>query len=1335
MKRWSFLIIGIIVCIVSIPFSAKGAIQNKNFELTNCLTWNFQDKPTPQTYWSPYLPMPTQQVFRMKIGFRFSTGTIALKDSVKVNFSWDDSEAVAFKTLKLKVKASLKDENFNVFESAFGVYLPNTIEVGFVGVSGLPNIAPWFELPYDFWDLVSFIPKVGSYIASAQDQIGVNMSSKNKLPLGGQAEYHDTRDLISLSLADFLTDAKKEKIATNIFNKIPASTRTALISAIKMAKKVNDAGAEKIVKDLIGKGVEKLGGMASVTVKGDPSYTIKGNSLVVLVKYWIPGKMSGNYPITFTRPDEEFTLNIKMPAFIKEDDKLHVAVESVTYNFILEQNLKFKIALGTIPFVTSPEWDVVNSRKVVTYSQVTKTFAANDYLVEIPIAKSSDPILDYKVRTGTSTATVWWASPNVAMKGTVKVFQGNTLIAQKTEPTFTTSHQVQFSGLSKNTAYRFVTTCVDTQGGIYPEMMIDATTKEKSSYYFISKTELYQQGLGTLRLYDYSISADTSSITFTWKTNVPASTEVFLGLASDFSDNYVAYVKKGVRNSDGSYSNISIAKGYYDSSHLPGDRVLETNHSITITGLDPATTYYYRIASWMFTDTQHIKIVADPTGNPFVPLEYVSTATTKQAPLLNVQCLKAANRVPVKNLTVTIEKQGQSQQCITDTNGFLPQLVLEKNTTYVISLQNHPYYADTSVTVTVPANQEGLMQNKELLLAYKTIPGGYVFDSSGNPIQGVIISATKGTQTKTATTDAKGFYAFDGDWLQEGSYTLTATKDGFMPGTIKATVNADGIFSAAPLKMKSTVIMFNIQAKDFRGNPVSNADVTIKEGNTIKYTGKTNAQGNAQITLQGYRDSNEHAFIVEVVHWQKDSFLNPDYLPVIMHITSFADDVNTLQAVFQPNLNPPVVISSSLWRVVNTFELECKLNIATRYCIAHTKPDGTTSTSTEIWSTLVDNKPVIKRTFDMNGQPYGIHTFTVYARDKYNTQLHPIITLEKEWKFIDVASTPIVYPQIQPSNTSLTFKWKAWYKEAEFGKYMIILENPAKTIEVPNYETTQYTITGLTPGTLYCGTYKVFDNNGNVLFAMQSPQRFCVKTSSQPPVISNVQITPNPANTNTKIFLQAQVSDPDTNLSTVKVQLQRIEEVKDSKGNVIDKKVASSTEIYTNSNVTAKSTTINAKFTVSQPGSYILIIRAEGASTNEYAESEHPITINQDNTSIPVISITIPKQISLKDAEKLNYSLGITINTIHSESRDIRAFIDWGDGTKQVVDIKPDMLTKTTIGKEGSKDYSSIYTGTVTVPCKYQKAGVYSAIVTVEAILDGEKINSLPAKATVEVVE
>ena len=144
--------------------------------------------------------------------------------------------------------------------------MPNKMQVGFLGVSGIGDVMPWFGLPLDYWDLIGLIPKVGSYIASVKDNIGVNMSSKKALPVGGNKSYSDKRTLININLADLMSDSTKNKLVNKIWGKIPFGKRAIITKLLK----------EDAAKKLIGKGVGKLASMANISINGDPKYIVDG---------------------------------------------------------------------------------------------------------------------------------------------------------------------------------------------------------------------------------------------------------------------------------------------------------------------------------------------------------------------------------------------------------------------------------------------------------------------------------------------------------------------------------------------------------------------------------------------------------------------------------------------------------------------------------------------------------------------------------------------------------------------------------------------------------------------------------------------------------------------------------------------------------------------------------------------------------------------------------------------------------------------------------------------------------------------------------------------------
>ncbi len=153
-------------------------------------------KEVPETYWTPWLPLGTQSIFR----FRFSTGTISVKCPVKLTFKYDPEKVRAGGDVTVKVKAELVGANHNTFESAFGLHLPNEIQIGFFGITGIPDILPWKTLPVDLCGILQNIPGLGptasqtiGNICSAIENVGVNTASRNALPLPGKASFPPKR--------------------------------------------------------------------------------------------------------------------------------------------------------------------------------------------------------------------------------------------------------------------------------------------------------------------------------------------------------------------------------------------------------------------------------------------------------------------------------------------------------------------------------------------------------------------------------------------------------------------------------------------------------------------------------------------------------------------------------------------------------------------------------------------------------------------------------------------------------------------------------------------------------------------------------------------------------------------------------------------------------------------------------------------------------------------------------------------------------------------------------------------------------------------------------------
>src|SRR3972149_406868 len=179
----------------------------------------------PIELWSPWIPVGVQILLRLKLGICLSAGSIQIKNPIKVTLDYDSALAKGGKTLKLKFKAQAVSPAYNTFQSDFGIYLPNKIQFGLASATGIGSLLPWIDVPYDFWDAISNVPKVGEHIANAAQQIGVNMASRDALTIGTSKSFHDARDLISFNLADaFITNADKNRVGQKIMDRLPGKS-------------------------------------------------------------------------------------------------------------------------------------------------------------------------------------------------------------------------------------------------------------------------------------------------------------------------------------------------------------------------------------------------------------------------------------------------------------------------------------------------------------------------------------------------------------------------------------------------------------------------------------------------------------------------------------------------------------------------------------------------------------------------------------------------------------------------------------------------------------------------------------------------------------------------------------------------------------------------------------------------------------------------------------------------------------------------------------------------------------------------------------------------------
>jgi hypothetical protein len=799
------------------------------------LEWNYKGGAIPETYWSPYLPLGMQNLLRFKVGFRFSTGTIGVRCPVKLTFRYDSACAKSGKDLNIKVKAELVHSDRNTFESAFGLFLPNEVQIGLFGITGVPDLLPWYTLPWDLCDILGQIPGLPATVTDKVtavcaliDNIGVNMSTKDALPLSATAAtatFDDKRTLFEFNLTDAMSDKQKEAFvnaaATSLFNRFSSLFTSvemdAILMAIQTAKNVDKQGATVLLTGMFGKVAEKLMDFGKVTTIGDPYFKIEGVELTALLRAYIPGgKGSGTYPLVFKASGEEKTITFRdINPFIQGGDKLVVAADQLAYRFKLKQGLIPKIKVSVLP-----DFNFSTPEKYVDLATAKKDSLGSEYKLEIPLAANNDIIQSLRVQPGCTSVGVFWTSPRVMLKGTVRTYDGAALVSAITENRFDTAHNVIVGNLAKKKTYRFSVECVDGKGLQVPAMEISDSTRASCPPPLIDSVD------NGFKLSGLTAQSGTNWIQLSWTTNQLSSTEAYLSTYPDYVT-YVASIKK---------QNGDVVTGWADRGGL---REFVTAHSIRITGLNPGTTYYYNARSNRFENN------TDAQGSNSLEAAGRTGQIATQAPPF-VKVLVQCGGTTVSDIPVEVTRSGAlPQTCVTGSDGKTAPVILEPGATYTFAVKNQFCYPDAAAPLaTIPAAASGEQTTIQITLADNTPKGAAVFDAQGNPISGAV--AKSGSHQ--AATDVQGHYNF-GSWVPAGGAVVTISKPGYAGRQITGTVTPCGAsrsFVIPDCILQSSVAALSVTVKNKAGSPVSNASVTVMAGTTGIGSGvMTDAQGRA----------------------------------------------------------------------------------------------------------------------------------------------------------------------------------------------------------------------------------------------------------------------------------------------------------------------------------------------------------------------------------------------------------------------------------------------------------------------------------------------------------
>ncbi|MDD2654549.1 MAG: hypothetical protein PHI86_05535, partial [Candidatus Omnitrophica bacterium] len=764
-----------------------------------------------------------------------------------------------------------------------------------------------------------------------------------------------------------------------------------------------------------------------------PYFKLEGVSLRVNVRVFIPGgKGSGLYTLYFTQPGQQQTITFRdITPFISPGDKLNIKVEDIAYEFRLIQGLTAKVQVSVIPI------DLDNVEKTVTYTTAVKNVAGDPFVIEIPILPSDRIVQSLRANRGCTSVSVNWASPSVPLKGTVKAFDGNTLVATVIENSFKTAHNVIVPNLQSGKTYRFAVDCVNQAGEIFPGGEVTATTAAG-----LCPERKESAVCNTLTLSNPNAVAGPGYVDFYWNTNQSASTEVMFSPSPDLSLNYIMAVKK---------VGDVVTQGWVTRE---GPRQFETNHSIRLAGLEGNTKYYYNLRSWTFTNN-------DETNNPQDAVGYTGSITTLPTPpppsvKLRVRSPSEGN-ISVPDMQVILTKNTDPDfglSVSTGTTGVSNDIILDPGTTYTFSTQLNSCYEVTSKELVVSATAQGSLGEVVIDVNKFNPRGGVIVSAPSQGISGAVVSGknSAGANVSTTTT-ASGYWAFNSGF-NPGSYTFTVTKDGYRTTTAAATVNFCGRFIATPVivTMLPRKYTLNITVKDPTNKALKNATLLVKEGNSTIAQLTTDLKGQAA-TSGTFSDDNERIFTIDVT---PPATTTSNILPIQDSITLTSASTGNITIVCPADRKAPVASQINIAQAGKTkIQVSFKLDDEKgKSSLEYQDPEGKIKTST--WKTGMSSpgSGVSDHIITLSsGLKAGNYRIKVKAKDKWNNIGESEI---KEfqlfgdylWDFKIASQTP----------SSVTFNWNKYPYPDKFGKYKITVGTKAPVL-ISDINTTTYTLT------------------------------------------------------------------------------------------------------------------------------------------------------------------------------------------------------------------------------------------------------------------------------------
>jgi len=1264
----------------SVLGQAFAAPEDKPFDFSSGLTWSL-GRPNPDSFETPWLPI-TQLGFRTKLTAKFSSGTIMLKFPIRVNFNYDLDQIIAGKTMKLKVSAFPTAPNGLAFENIFGLHLGSQCEVGFVGLSGIPDIMPWFNVNYNLWDLTSQVPRVGELLAQLKDQIDINCVSVSgeALPLGSSKSYHDIRPVMDITGAMLNDDAVKASILTKLKSVIPGSAMTTIKNLVKYYKNVDDTGANEFIDGVL----EKVLSQFSFKIIRDPSYTVDGEKLTVNLKYGFPARGGwSTYPVNLTSSTQIEEIDIGIPAFCNASDKLEIKVTGLTYEFRLKQKLAIKLTVPILGEVTLGE----TANKVIVYEQVSVDIT--DHVLSLDIIPATDAIVQYRINEGCTSATVFWASPNIPLKGTLKVYNAaGALLQTQTESGFSTSHGLTAMNLSNTTPYTFKLSCVDSSGNVYTVADLTATTKASGEC--TGGIERATENGATISA--ANVTATYNSLNFTWNTNVDAASVIFISESPDFKTNYSSIIRKtgGVSCND-----------FFKAT---GNYALNKGHGILVNNpcydIKENTMYYYTIRSyaWRDNDTSNAgKLYASPGVVGSIMTPYNTEPASCRAKVYNASTNAVLPNIPV--IVMRNNNPANSTVVLTGADGLTSWVGLDRGNSNLLSVKDLPCYNDAANSV-IPG--PGPIPNPILLgVAPKTSPNSSVFDSNGNAVSGATVRITE-HPTYVTTTDNTGKYTFN-NLSFNGICHIDVSKTGYLGVRIAAVVTPCGLFVApqATLNREGGNLTIYVKANT-NGvlTNVYNAAVTVKEGAETLGTVYTD-YGSGAIFSHYFPDDNIHNLDLIVTPPVADRNLQS----ATGSATLSRNGQNTTTIVCQRDTRVPQIAGLRI-KQLRARLLKAIFDTGEESLVSIDFKGPAGSIINIPWNTTYATHAEIDLPLGTIGP--GVVQVKAIAKDRGGNQIDSGFV---DFNLFGGAGWNFIANGITTNSTRLS--WAGFPSSDSFGKYVLKVKNltsQQETIEeITSVGTKFKQLTGLSAGTSYEATISAKASDGNDL---ADAQTITFSTRSLPPQIQQFLVTPKSVALSENVQVSATIVDADTKIKNI-----RLLELDKGKMKVL------ADQAYDDSSVNFIKT---IKFI--QAGNKKLILEAKDENKTPATQSEMVLVLD---TAKPVIAFDRKAARAFLNSR---FSPVVNVQNMDSLSGDIDGHISWGDGgsddfdlgqgkKKAGVAVKPGNAKGARARGVRNNDLNHIYAN----------SGSYTIIVTASVEDDANTITSDPIQRIIQV--